>query len=141
MPMPPTMPSAHSLLEHEPFVQAVVRGLMSDEARVQDVVQETWLVALRRPPRADVPMRSWLARVAGNLARASHRNARRCLVALLGLSPMLHQERTSRSSDHLSVRHPERRHRVENLAADPRLHSLCRQPSGRIAGPTMVLYR
>ena len=33
------------------------------------------------------------------------------------------------SSDHLAVRHPERCHGVENLAPDPCLNSLCRQPS------------
>ena len=33
------------------------------------------------------------------------------------------------SSDHLGIRHPERRHGVENLAPDPCLTSLCRQPS------------
>ena len=32
------------------------------------------------------------------------------------------------SSDHLAIRHPERRHGVENLAPDPCLDSLCRQP-------------
>ena len=33
------------------------------------------------------------------------------------------------SSDHLAIRHPERRHGVQNLAPDPCLNSLCRQPS------------
>ena len=33
------------------------------------------------------------------------------------------------SSDHLAIRHPERRHRVENFAPDPCLDSLCCQPS------------
>ena len=33
------------------------------------------------------------------------------------------------SSDHLGIRHPERRPGVENLAPDPCLNSLCRQPS------------
>ena len=33
------------------------------------------------------------------------------------------------SSDHLAIRHPERRHGVENLVPDPCLNSLCRQPS------------
>ena len=33
------------------------------------------------------------------------------------------------SSDHLAIRHPERRHGVQNLAPDPCLDSLCRQPS------------
>lgn len=61
------------LLQHEPFVRAVVRGLLSDEDRVQDVVQETWLAALCRPPRQQGSLRGWLARVASNLARDSHR--------------------------------------------------------------------
>ena len=69
--------SAHTLLQHEPFVRAVVRGLLSDEERVRDVVQETWLTALRRPPRVRASLRSWLGRVAGNLARDSHRSTGR----------------------------------------------------------------
>ena len=68
-----TVLSAETLLQHEPFVRAVVRGLLSDEGRVQDVLQETWLTALRQPPRAKGSLRVWLARVAGNLARDSHR--------------------------------------------------------------------
>ncbi|MEX1024242.1 MAG: RNA polymerase sigma factor [Planctomycetota bacterium] len=69
--------SAETLLQHEPFVRAVVRGLLSDEGRVQDVVQETWLTALQRPPRAGSSLRAWLARVAKNLARDSHRSTGR----------------------------------------------------------------
>jgi len=69
--------SIDTLLRHEPFVRAVVRGLLSDEDRVKDVVQQTWLVALRRPPRGVASLRSWLARVAANLARDSHRSAGR----------------------------------------------------------------
>ena len=33
------------------------------------------------------------------------------------------------SPDHFAIRHPERRHGVQNLAPDPCLDSLCRQPS------------
>ncbi len=33
--------SANTLLQHEPFVRAVVRGLLSDETRVQDVGRAT----------------------------------------------------------------------------------------------------
>jgi len=65
--------STETLLAHEPFVRAVARGLLADEAGVQDVVQETWLRALRRPPRPGVSLRAWLARVAGNLARDTRR--------------------------------------------------------------------
>ncbi len=70
-------PSTETLLQHEPFIRAVVRGLLFDEGRVQDVVQETWLTALRRPPRAGGSLRAWLARVAENLAKDSYRNTSR----------------------------------------------------------------
>ncbi|MFI5401989.1 MAG: sigma-70 family RNA polymerase sigma factor [Planctomycetota bacterium] len=53
------------LLEHRDFVRAVARGILADEHAADDVVQETCLRALERPPRA---LRGWLARVAKNLA-------------------------------------------------------------------------
>ena len=65
--------SPDMLLRHESFVRGLVRGLLSDEARVEDVVQETWLRSLRRPPREAGSLRFWLGRVATNLARDEHR--------------------------------------------------------------------
>ncbi len=61
---------ALDLLEHTDFVRAVVRGLLADEHAVDDVVQETCLRALERPPQA---LRAWLARVARNLALTAMR--------------------------------------------------------------------
>jgi RNA polymerase sigma-70 factor (ECF subfamily) len=69
--------TAESLLAHEPFVRAVVRGLVDDDASLNDVVQETWLAALRRPPREGTSLRAWLAHVAGNRARDARRAERR----------------------------------------------------------------
>lgn len=69
--------SAEALLAHEPFVRAVVRGMLADDASVRDVLQETWLRALRRAPRAEGAARTWLARVASNLARDARRGASR----------------------------------------------------------------
>lgn len=71
--------NADSLLEYEPFVRAVVRGLLSNEEEVRDVVQETWLRAIDRPPQALTSLRGWLAQVARNLARDHHRGASRRL--------------------------------------------------------------
>lgn len=67
--------SIESLLAHEPFVRAVVRGLLHDEQRVHDVVQETWLRALRRAPTKAAELKPWLAKVARNLVRDSMRSS------------------------------------------------------------------
>ncbi|MFT5049966.1 MAG: DNA-directed RNA polymerase specialized sigma24 family protein [Chlamydiales bacterium] len=49
---PCTPPEA--LLRHSEFVLCVARGLLVDEGRVQDVVQDTWVAALERPPDASL---------------------------------------------------------------------------------------
>jgi len=61
-------PGIDSLLEYEPFVRAVARGLLSDEAQVDDIVQETWTRALKKPPGHGRAIKAWLAKVVRNLA-------------------------------------------------------------------------
>ncbi len=66
-----------ALLKHENFVRSVVRRLISDDAAVQDVVQNTWVQAMEHPPEAkhgDRSMAAWLARVATNLVRSMQRS-------------------------------------------------------------------
>lgn len=62
------------LLEHERFIRRVVGGVLRDEARVQDVVQETWIRALARRSGEGLPGRAWLARTARNLAISNWRS-------------------------------------------------------------------
>lgn len=73
--------SLDELLAHEGFLRALVRGLVHGEAEVDDVLQETFTIALRRGPREPRALRGWLARVARNVAfttrRADARRARR----------------------------------------------------------------
>ncbi|MBL8766282.1 MAG: sigma-70 family RNA polymerase sigma factor, partial [Planctomycetes bacterium] len=66
-----------ALLEHGAFVRALVRSLVADEHRAADVEQQTWLAALRRPPRRIDRARAFLAIVAKNFARRAHRDDRR----------------------------------------------------------------
>ncbi|MEQ1891225.1 MAG: sigma-70 family RNA polymerase sigma factor [Planctomycetota bacterium] len=63
------------LLAHSGWVRSLVRGLLQDEALADEVVQETWLAALERPPRAHstAGLRAWLASVARNLALRARR--------------------------------------------------------------------
>ena len=69
--------SADELLEHREFVRALARRLVFDEDQAEDVVQETWLAALRSPPRDHSGLRAWLATVARNVARRLARSKRR----------------------------------------------------------------
>ncbi len=40
------------LLAHADFLRGLVRGLLRDEHAREDVLQETWVAALERPPDA-----------------------------------------------------------------------------------------
>ncbi|HEX5137217.1 MAG TPA: sigma-70 family RNA polymerase sigma factor [Planctomycetota bacterium] len=75
-----TEPSAEALLEHAGFLRALARSLLLDEGQAEDVVQETYLAAIHRPPPA-AGARGWLAAVTRNLAlkrlRAETRARRR----------------------------------------------------------------
>jgi len=61
------------LLRHRPFVRALARRLVRDDARAEDLVQETYLTALKSPPKHDGALRAWLAAVVRNLARTQNR--------------------------------------------------------------------
>ncbi len=64
-----------TLLEYEPFVRSILRGMVSDENQVHDLVQETWVRAMRRPPTESGAIKGWLARVAKNLVHDSRRRS------------------------------------------------------------------
>ncbi len=61
------------LLAHAPWARRLAQHLVSDQAAADDLVQETWLAALRHPPSADRPARPWLRQVLANVARMRHR--------------------------------------------------------------------
>src|SRR5690349_12643582 len=67
------------LLSHAGWLRQLARSLVSDGA--DDLVQDTWLAALRRPPRSEGSLRPWLRAVITNAARLrwrgdSNRDAR-----------------------------------------------------------------
>jgi len=77
----PEAPDPESLLQHAGWLRALVRGLIRGEQEVEDVLQDTWVTALERPPQRSGALPTWLARVARNLAfnrgRSRSRRARR----------------------------------------------------------------
>jgi RNA polymerase sigma-70 factor (ECF subfamily) len=58
-----TPPSLSDLLRHAGWTRHLARGLVGSDAAADDVVQETWIAALRRPPDTREPVRPWLATV------------------------------------------------------------------------------
>src|SRR6059036_2585307 len=73
------------LLAHAVWVRRLATALIADPGAADDLVQETWVAALRRPLAAGSSPRPWLARVMTNLAsnrrRAESRRAERELAA------------------------------------------------------------
>lgn len=74
-------PSLDELLAHAGWVRALARRLADDAGAAEDLAQDTWLAALRRPPGSRANLRAWLARVvahrAASLGRSESRRTRR----------------------------------------------------------------
>ncbi len=66
------MDNPEALLIHARFLRGLTRALVVDDARAEDLVQETWLAAVRRPP-VEGDLRAWLARVLRNAATTQRR--------------------------------------------------------------------
>src|SRR5687768_5904430 len=64
---------AEELLAQADWLGALARRLVTDPSGADDVVQETWVSALRNPPERERALRPWLAKVARNIARMQHR--------------------------------------------------------------------
>ena len=62
----PTVPE--SLMRHADFVRQLARAILRDEAAADDVMQETWMAAIERPPAKADSLRSWLGSVARRFA-------------------------------------------------------------------------
>src|SRR5262245_35970584 len=61
------------LLAHQSWAIQIARRLVRGEGEAEELVQRTWLAALRRPPAAERGARAWIRTVIQNLARERHR--------------------------------------------------------------------
>src|SRR5262245_21495357 len=57
-----------ALLANAGWLHALAASLVRDPATADDLVQDTWLVALQHPPRNEGSTQAWLARVLRNFA-------------------------------------------------------------------------
>ncbi len=62
------------LLAHAGWLRRLAVSLVGAGGGADDLVQETWLAALRSPPRREGPLRPWLAQVLRNLVRMRARH-------------------------------------------------------------------
>jgi RNA polymerase sigma-70 factor (ECF subfamily) len=62
---------------HAGWVESLARSLIVDQDEVDEVVQDTWLSALRHRHRHELNLRSWLARIVKNSMRQRSRTCRR----------------------------------------------------------------
>lgn len=72
-PQPASRLPLDALLAEAGWLRALARSLVSDPSTADDLVQETWLAALKHPPAADRPLRPWLRTVVENFARMRRR--------------------------------------------------------------------
>ncbi len=63
----PPFDPATSLVDHAGFLRSIARRLVADAATADDLVQETFVRALRRPPEGVASLRAWLATVIRNV--------------------------------------------------------------------------
>lgn len=113
------------LLAHSGWVRALALRLVKDAQTADDVVQDTWMAALRHPPGRDRPLRPWLRTVVRNLVRRRHLNEER-------------RSRREQASPRAAGESRERRTlgRGGGAAAScPGRHGLARTLSQRVAAP------
>ncbi len=65
--------SIDELLEHRGWVTELARSLVRDVHRAEDAIQNTWIAALRNPPRKSESGRAWLGTVVRNFVRLGYR--------------------------------------------------------------------
>src|SRR5262245_23332549 len=102
--------SPEALLEHATWLRALARSLVGDAALADDLTQETWVAALRRPPEGDRDVRPWLGTVLRNVARFrgrgdGNRAARERAAAATAAATGAGGEPAAPSSEELLERH------------------------------------
>lgn len=61
------------LLRHAAWIRRLALGLVGDASLAEDLVQDTWVAALRRRPSGERPLKPWLGTVLRNAARQAFR--------------------------------------------------------------------
>lgn len=110
---PASAPSIDAALAHEAFVRATARAVLGADDRVDDVVQDSLVAALRTGPRAVGALRAWL----GTVARRRAVDVRRRDAARRRAEGATGPATATPSADEIAVREEVRRALVDELLA------------------------
>ena len=69
--------TVEQLLEHAEWIRKLAHVLVRDPALAEDLAQDTWVAALRSPPKQQGPLKPWLATILRNLVRERARGVSR----------------------------------------------------------------
>src|SRR6187549_2100468 len=95
--------SGESLLEHAAKLRALAAHLVADPSTADDLVQDTFVAALRHAPSVERPLEPWLARVIGNFARKHKRSAVRRDDRERALAPLVQEPTPDAIAERLEV--------------------------------------
>ncbi len=76
-PLAPVPIRPEELLEHAAWLRRLAGSLVMGDADADDLVQDTYLAAIKSPPLDDRPVEGWLAEVVRNAGRMRARSAGR----------------------------------------------------------------
>ena len=68
--------TVENLVTHQDWALRLARRLVREDGEAEDLVQRTWMAALRRPPASEHGARAWIRKVLLNLARERHRRGK-----------------------------------------------------------------
>ncbi|MEM7305332.1 MAG: sigma-70 family RNA polymerase sigma factor [Planctomycetota bacterium] len=113
-------PTSHldELLAHRDFVRALARRLVRDANDAEDLEQDTWIAAIRRPPAHRQSLRGWLSRVVRNTAS----NARVAAERRVRREAALPDRRRSRTPEELAAARGSRAALKGSLAELPEIY-------------------
>ncbi len=97
-----------ALLAQTSWLRRLAIHLVSDPDKANDLVHETWAVALEKPPKHGVDLRRWLAKVLRNRARNRYRDE----------DLQEYHERNASKSEELSLEETEQRAAIQKQVAD-----------------------
>jgi RNA polymerase sigma-70 factor (ECF subfamily) len=104
-PNPSTGLSAEVLLAHSAWLTRLARALVVSDDEIDDVVQQTYLQALAKPPRHTENLRAWLSAIARNIVRSRSRSDTSRVAREVAVAPPRPVEDPAEAVERAELRH------------------------------------